>query len=176
MQSSARFFRWGLFLALSTLCTLAPLPCAALGDFWQPLTGPYGGNVKDLLRQPDGDFFLTLAALGTGNLGVLRSRLPAGSIASDTGRQPTLTAWLPGANPTHGVTAFALELTRDARVSLALYDVRGRVVSKLWSGATLGAGRYMASWRPDLQVASGTHFYRLDVGGALRSGRVTLVR
>lgn len=114
--------------------------------------------------------------VGTGNLGVLRSREPVGNVATDVGHGPTITAWYLGANPTRGSATFALELARDERVSLTLYDVRGRVVSTLWSGMTLGVGRHVAFWRPDARVASGTYFYRLDVGGAMRSGRVTLLR
>jgi hypothetical protein len=167
--------RGTLYMASDTVYRLAS------GDAqWSAIPDTPGLSIDDGLYAPGRESIVFDEAgflyVGTGNLGVLRSREPVGSIASDTGRQPTITAWYAGANPNRGRTAFALELKRDARVSLALYDVRGRVVSTLWSGATLGAGRHVASWRPDSQVASGTYFYRLDVGGALRSGRVTLVR
>jgi hypothetical protein len=64
-------------------------------------------------------------------------------------------------------------------VRLAIYDLRGRVVRTLISGA-LGRGRYPAAWdgtdergRP---VPSGVYFVRLDVGDDAQAKKLLLVK
>ena len=51
-----------------------------------------------------------------------------------------------------------------------------RVVSTLWKGSDLPAGRNVAVWQPDPLLPSGAHFYRLAAGTVVRSGRVLLIR
>jgi hypothetical protein len=113
--------------------------------------------------------------VGTADQGVLRSRLPVGVSATDVG-DVTVIAWLPGPNPFRDVATFGLELGHREHVSLCVYDVGGRVVSRLWEGADLPAGRHVARWTADHRVASGTYFYRLSVGAGVRSGRLTRMR
>jgi hypothetical protein len=113
--------------------------------------------------------------VGTGNNGVLRSRVAIGSV-TDVGPGTTMLSWQPGPTPFRDVTAFGLQLSRSERVTLVLFDVRGRSVSSLWNGQELGPGRHVASWRPNAGVASGSYFYRLTVGATAHTGRVTLVR
>ena len=113
---------------------------------------------------------------GTGGQGVLRSRMP---LRAPTEAMPAgfgIAAWHPGPTPFRGSTAFTLELGNPQRVSLLVFDVRGRVVSALWERSELPPGRNVATWQPDPRLPSGCYFYRLSVGNTVRSGRVTFIR
>jgi hypothetical protein len=48
-------------------------------------------------------------------------------------------------------------------VDLTIYDVKGRMVSKLVDGYK-DSGRHMVSWRAD-NVASGVYLYKISTGG-----------
>ena len=77
-------------------------------------------------------------------------------------------------NPFAGRTAIGFELARRERVDLRVYDVSGRLVRTLESGAVLEAGAHSLEWngRDDAgaPVESGLYFY------ALHSGRTSLTR
>ena len=65
------------------------------------------------------------------------------------------------------------------KVTLRIYDVRGRLVRGLVSGVET-AGEHSAQWngRDDrgVAVASGTYLYRLETPAGIRQRRMTLVR
>lgn len=77
----------------------------------------------------------------------------------------------PAPNPARDRTRIAWTLPASARVKLAIYDVRGRLV-RGWSAAMLPAGSHALEW--DLRdaqhrmVAAGTYFVHLEAGGARR--------
>jgi subtilisin family serine protease len=75
-------------------------------------------------------------------------------------------------NPFNPATTIAYDLTEGSLISLKLYDVLGRELSTLASGAQ-PAGRYLTTWRGETNngstVGSGVYFYRLDVQSS--SGR-----
>jgi hypothetical protein len=82
-------------------------------------------------------------------------------------------------NPCNPRTTVAFRTTRAGPVRLALHDPRGRLVRMLIDGE-LPAGEHAVAWdglddggRP---AASGSYVIRLDGGGAVRTGTLTLVR
>jgi subtilisin family serine protease len=75
-------------------------------------------------------------------------------------------------NPFNPATTITYDLAEGSVISLKVYDVLGREVRTLVSGAQ-PAGRYLTTWRGETNsgaiVASGVYFYRLDIQSS--SGR-----
>ncbi len=82
-------------------------------------------------------------------------------------------------NPFNPTTTFAFEVPREGRVSLTIYSLDGRVVSRVVNDMMI-AGTHSATWRgvyDDGQRApSGVYLARYVTGDAMSSQRVTLVR
>jgi flagellar hook capping protein FlgD len=82
-------------------------------------------------------------------------------------------------NPTSGVTEIGFVLPSDARVTLHVYDVAGRLVRTLIDGP-VPAGVQRARWdgkdRNGRVAVSGLYFAKLTVGATVRSERVLLLR
>jgi len=88
---------------------------------------------------------------------------------------------LPAApNPFNPRTDVRFVLTTPGPVTLRVYDLAGRRVRTLLGGETMAAGPHAAKWngRDDSGrgLASGVYVLRLETGGVVRNGRVTLVR
>jgi YVTN family beta-propeller protein len=84
-----------------------------------------------------------------------------------------------GGNPVRAGAGIEFDLPRDARVTVAVYDVRGRHVVTLAEGAR-GAGRHVAIWsgrdaasRP---VASGIYFARVVTEYGMRTQKLVFTR
>ena len=82
-------------------------------------------------------------------------------------------------NPFRGATTLAWALPQAADVSLAIYDVGGRLVRELQSGR-FEAGQHEAVWngldahgRP---AAAGVYLVRLSAGRQSATGRIALTR
>jgi hypothetical protein len=82
-------------------------------------------------------------------------------------------------NPFNPRTVIAFELPRAARVRVAVYDVRGRLVRALLDQRSMG-GRHEVVWDGrDLggkNVPSGTYFARFDTEGVHETAAISLVR
>jgi murein DD-endopeptidase MepM/ murein hydrolase activator NlpD len=82
-------------------------------------------------------------------------------------------------NPFTPSTALTFSLPRNARVSLALYDVRGAKVRTLIA-RDMSAGYHTVIWRGEDDsgrlAPSGVYFYHLEAGGQVRTRQMTLVR
>ena len=82
-------------------------------------------------------------------------------------------------NPFNPMTTIAFSLDRTEQVSLAVFDLNGRLVRTLLIGS-LTAGRHEVKWqgRDDRgsEVASGVYLYRLVAGPFSDVGRMALVR
>jgi len=82
-------------------------------------------------------------------------------------------------NPFTDRTTLRFSLREPGRVSLEIFDVRGRRVRRLMD-ASLGAGRHLRIWdgrdEASRQVASGVYFVRLRAGDKEARGRVVLRR
>jgi hypothetical protein len=69
-------------------------------------------------------------------------------------------------NPTRGATTINYTLPADTRVTVAIYDVTGKLVRTLVEGADQQAGTHTIEWdgkaAGDKAAASGTYFYRIE--------------
>nr|MEE4267721.1 CotH kinase family protein [Candidatus Krumholzibacteria bacterium] len=82
-------------------------------------------------------------------------------------------------NPFNPQTKLCFEIPQGGRVRLDIYDVRGRLVTRL-KDESLAAGYHEVNWNGcdggGLSVSSGVYFSRLSYGGEILTGRMTLVR
>ena len=71
-------------------------------------------------------------------------------------------------NPFNPRTTISYNLPVTSRISLRIFDISGRLVKTLLNGEMVEAGGKEIVWRgrdnSGRQAASGTYFYRLDVG------------
>lgn len=83
-------------------------------------------------------------------------------------------------NPFNPSTSIVFDLSAAARVSLNLFDIRGRPVKTLLSGRPLSAGRHELSWKgrddEGNALPSGVYFYRLDAGDEFASRKMLLLK
>jgi len=79
-----------------------------------------------------------------------------------------------------GRAAIGIDLARDSRLDLAVYDLQGRMVRELADGQWLGAGSHRIDWdgrdRKGRQAASGVYLVRGRSGGVVARTRVVRVR
>jgi hypothetical protein len=77
-------------------------------------------------------------------------------------------------NPFNPNTAISYQLTATSFVRLAVYDVLGREIATLVD-AFQDAGLHSVRWDGS-SSASGTYFYRLEIGGSAVTRRMVLMR
>jgi hypothetical protein len=107
--------------------------------------------------------------------------VPSGFSITDVPAGLASTDWLapPAPNPARGGVTFRFGLARDARVSLAIYDLAGRRVRAL-EGGTLPAGEHVATWdgrgERGERLAGGLYFLRLLSGDRVLTRPVVRMR
>lgn len=83
-------------------------------------------------------------------------------------------------NPFNPETTIRYDLSSDAIVSLAIYNIAGQVVRKLVDGESLAAGQYQAVWdgrnESGASVASGMYFYLFRAGDYVAKRKMVLLR
>jgi hypothetical protein len=83
-------------------------------------------------------------------------------------------------NPFNPITLIQYELDRSVPVHLAIYDIQGRLVRVIVSGAKQGPGRFVARWdgrdEQGRQVSSGVYFYRLVAGDRTATRKMVLLK
>lgn len=104
--------------------------------------------------------------------------LAAMPVSAGPGAPPAGLALAPaGANPARGSVRLRLDIPRNERVEVAVFDAVGRRVATLVSGAP-GAGRHAIAWdRRDAagrSVRAGVYFVRATSGGATATRRVVV--
>lgn len=77
-------------------------------------------------------------------------------------------------NPFHDRTEFSFLLSRGGPVRLSVYDVRGRLVSRLID-SRLPAGHHLIEWRAE-GLASGVYHYVLNAGDRIRARTMVVLR
>ena len=77
-------------------------------------------------------------------------------------------------NPFNPTTIISFQIPENVFVSLVIYDVTGRVISKLVS-EEMPAGSYTRTWNAH-QAASGIYFYRLQAGVYNETRKLLLVK
>ncbi len=97
------------------------------------------------------------------------------AVAVDAPAPATIVLHAAHPNPFNPLTTLSFELTRAARVRLAVYDAAGREVALLIDGAR-GGGTHELSWRPGPSVGSGVYYLRLETGAAAATGRLVLLK
>jgi hypothetical protein len=83
-------------------------------------------------------------------------------------------------NPFNPQTVVAFELSREATVSLRIYDLAGRLVRILEPGRSFAAGRHQLEWSGTdgggRAVSSGVYIVRIDDGQMAQTRRMTLLK
>lgn len=133
---------------------------------------------------PSGDAILTptvvdnvsgVSAIGAGWGTLHAAGQLAGVTAAEDGPAPMRLALRASPNPSIGATRLTFELPRRGRVSLAVYDVSGRLVRTIVSGER-EAGRFTEAWdgRETAGGArrAGVYFARLELDGEPRTERL----
>ncbi len=77
-------------------------------------------------------------------------------------------------NPGSGPRSMAFTIPTRGHVTLRVFDVSGREVATLYD-RVLDAGRYNAQFSTD-RWSNGVYFYRLEMGGRVRAGRLVVLR
>lgn len=135
------------------------------------------GTAWTLSGLPEGAYTWTLRAVDSAYNGgaVAQSEFRVGS---PTGVQEALPRDVAfdrnHPNPFRGSTTFRFALPRPAQVELSIYDVAGRLVTRLVDG-TRPAGSHVVTWKAR-NAASGTYFARFTTGGFTRTERIQLLR
>ena len=85
----------------------------------------------------------------------------------------------PSPNPFNPRTSLSFDLRRESRVTLELYDLRGRRVRSLLS-ERWPAGRHRVEWAGvddrGAKVASGVYFAHFAAGGVSSAERMVLLK
>ncbi|NQT26198.1 T9SS type A sorting domain-containing protein [candidate division KSB1 bacterium] len=86
----------------------------------------------------------------------------------------------PFPNPFNPQTKIVYKLAQQSSVTLNVYDVNGRLVSRMLQNVQQSAGSYSIHWlgKDDAgrQAASGTYILRLIAGDVVKSQKVLLMR
>jgi flagellar hook assembly protein FlgD len=84
-----------------------------------------------------------------------------------------------GGNPVRAQCSVVLGIPEAGRVSLAVYDVRGRDIGNIISGH-LTQGYHSLTWTGNgasgTRLVPGVYFLRLDCGEAARTAKVVIAR
>jgi poly-gamma-glutamate capsule biosynthesis protein CapA/YwtB (metallophosphatase superfamily) len=142
---------------------------------WQPaslpLAVPYPSNLR----------FLQVRSSGPGDsVRVGWEELEPAGLAAGVAQDPVATErdriWLsrPRPNPARGETALEFWLSAPGEARLSVYDVSGRRVEVLASGA-YGAGRHQVRWAT-AGVAAGLYLCRLEAGAADVTQKLVVLR
>jgi YD repeat-containing protein len=128
------------------------------------------GRLTDVSFANGGSFHYTYD--GNGNiLSVIASLATAVGDAS-TPIEFTLGPTTP--NPGSGPRRMAFAIPARGHVTLRVFDVSGREVATLYD-RVLDPGRYSAQFSTD-RWGNGVYFYRLEMGGHVRAGRLVVLR
>ncbi|MBK6504828.1 MAG: T9SS type A sorting domain-containing protein [Ignavibacteria bacterium] len=78
-------------------------------------------------------------------------------------------------NPFNPATKISFDLPQDSKVSLIIYDLLGREVTRLVNNEFKVAGRYTYDFNAG-SLSSGVYFYRLETDGFTNTRRMMLVK
>ncbi len=172
---------------LSTAGIVAVHPGVSGGSFGPSQGyGVHTGASCLLVGDMDGDADpdLLVPSWNWAELQFLRNASPPGWPAG-VGDGPAFAAGIldvlqPAPNPASGATQLAFRLGAAQRVSMDVFDVRGRLVRRLLEGNSLGEGSHGLAW--DLTagngapVPNGVYFVRVRAGGATETRKVFVTR
>ena len=82
-------------------------------------------------------------------------------------------------NPFGSSTVIAFSLPKESKVTLAIYDITGRMVKNLVD-REMGAGNHTLRWdgkdQTGREVTSGIYFYRLKAGDFTQTNKMVVLR
>jgi glucose/arabinose dehydrogenase len=141
----------------------------------------YGGYISDIVEAPDGSVWycqmLPTSGSGPGSLHRIRY---TGQVSVPSPARAALEFRAPHPSPSNGTVWFDYALDREAEVKLAIYDVAGRLLTRIVAGETRGAGPHRSSWngRDDRghDVASGVYVAVLAADGRRIERRFAVAR
>ncbi|HOF60589.1 MAG TPA: FlgD immunoglobulin-like domain containing protein [Candidatus Latescibacteria bacterium] len=169
--------RWALRVAVAYPDVVTYMPVekdSRTGEMSVSITGANWQNAQDILLVAAND-----AISGTKIPFVYRVQyLHPETVAAPAVHRFELGQNLP--NPFNPTTVIPFTLDRSSAVDLTVYDVQGRVVRRLISGAHMEAGDHRVTWDGQKENGSsagaGVYFVRLSVGNETRVRRMTLIR
>src|ERR1044072_6073183 len=137
--------------------------------------GPACVAVGDLNH--DGKRDLAVASAITGTVSVLLNTSPTTSVPP-AGLPTRFALMLAGPNPAHGAVSLAAELSRAARVDVAIHGLQGGLVRRLLTSASLAAGIHPLVWdgrdERGARAPRGVYYARMRTDGVV-TGRTTIV-
>ncbi len=144
------------------------------GANWYPFTDgmPTGALIMDLsISKQDRTLRAVTHGLGVWERPLVRLQVDPGDV--DPGvDEVALDQNYP--NPFNGRTLIRYALPRRTRVTLAIYDIRGRQVAVLVDGIIAGGVHYASVSSQDLR--SGLYIYRLEADGQVLTRKMTVVK
>ena len=157
-----------------------------VGNWPETFTVDGPGLLSDLAGESvEGDWILNVADLQFGAWGTFNSwglnLLVVPSITAVTPNDLPTTTRLAGnaPNPFNPLTVIAFDLAVAGPVQLDVFDVQGRRVRRLQSGA-MAAGTHRITWdgrdSAGRETSSGVYFCRLTAGNQVHLHKMTLVR
>jgi hypothetical protein len=161
-------------------------PETVVASFQADLSGLRGGaavvfasGFLNPAANQNGAAFGLFAALPTGDVVALPAVGGAGTgagdmLAKDSGLPAVARLNQNYPNPFNPTTTIAFELPRDSKVSLRVFDTRGRLVERVLDEVR-PAGRHTVTF-DGRGLASGLYFYRIDAGDYTEVRRMTLVK
>ncbi|MDD5362052.1 MAG: T9SS type A sorting domain-containing protein [Ignavibacteria bacterium] len=78
-------------------------------------------------------------------------------------------------NPFNPVTKISYALPKDAKVSLVVYDILGREITKLVNAEFKKAGSYTIEFNASI-YASGVYFYRIQAGDFVQTKKMLMIK
>lgn len=163
--------------------TPAGQPGTVVASYLADLSGLAGGaavvfasGFLDPSLNGDGEAFGLFAALPDGRVLALppAGTATAAELNKDLGAPAVASLGQNFPNPFNPTTTIEFALPRESRVSLKVYDTRGRLVRDLVDEVR-PAGVHAVTF-DGRDLASGLYFYRIDAGDFRDVGRMTLVK
>jgi len=142
-----------------------------------PLVADSHGSYEDATVWPETTFWYELRAVLTGGA---EDAVGVRAVSATTPGRLLTALHLLGPNPFRSTTRLAFDVPDHAgAVSLAIYDVSGKLVRSLVRGE-VERGRHPVVWdgKDDrgARVSSGVYFTRLVLGGDVRTAKLVVVR
>lgn len=174
--------KWALRVAVAYADVVTYMPVeknALTGEMSVTITGAAWQNAQDILLVAANDVSDLNVTSATPIPFTYRVRyLHPEAVSSPPVSRFELGQNLP--NPFNPATVIPFVLDESAAVDLAVYDVQGRVVRRLISGAYMEAGDHRVTWDGQTENGSsagaGVYFVRLSAGNETRVRRMTLIR
>ncbi|MCB0642607.1 MAG: T9SS type A sorting domain-containing protein [Phaeodactylibacter sp.] len=79
-------------------------------------------------------------------------------------------------NPSKGDVVAQFELEQTVQCTATVLDAQGRQIATLCTDQTLPAGEQQLEWQADASVANGLYWLKIELDGAVRTERITLLR